>query len=287
MKKLLFLSVCVAFLSSCGNRAQNEALKAQNDSLTVALSERDAELESIMSAFNEVQEGFRLINEAENRVDLQSGAIEGASASQKIKEDIRFISEKLQSNREQIAKLEEQLKNSKYATSQMKKALANLNAELEAKTQQIATLQTELASKNIRIAELDDVVAGLNENVKDLIAENEVKSATVASQDKALNTAWFVYGTKSELKEQKIISSKLLQKTKVLENDDFNKDYFTQIDIRTDKNIKLYSKTAEFLTTHPEGTYELVKDNEGLLTLSIVNPNKFWSVSRYLVILVK
>ena len=287
MKKLLFLSVCVAFLSSCGNRAQNEALKAQNDSLTVALSERDAELESIMSAFNEVQEGFRLINEAENRVDLQSGAIEGATASQKIKEDIRFISEKLQSNREQIAKLEEQLKNSKYATSQMKKALANLNAELEAKTQQIATLQTELASKNIRIAELDDVVAGLNENVKDLIAENEVKSATVASQDKALNTAWFVYGTKSELKEQKIISSKLLQKTKVLENDDFNKDYFTQIDIRTDKNIKLYSKTAEFLTTHPEGTYELVKDNEGLLTLSIVNPNKFWSVSRYLVILVK
>ena len=287
MKKLLFLSVCMALLSSCGTRAQNEALKAQNDSLTIALSERDAELESIMSAFNEVQEGFRLINEAENRVDLQSGAIEGASASQKIKEDIRFISEKLQSNREQIAKLEEQLKNSKYATSQMKKALANLNAELEAKTQQIATLQTELASKNIRIAELDDVVAGLNENVKDLIAENEVKSATVASQDKALNTAWFVYGTKSELKDQKIISSKLLQKTKVLENDDFNKDYFTQIDIRTDKTIKLYSKTAEFLTTHPEGTYELVKDNEGLLTLSIVNPNKFWSVSRYLVILVK
>ena len=286
MKKLLFLSVCVALLSSCGNRSQNEALKAQNDSLTVALSERDAELESIMSAFNEVQEGFRLINEAENRVDLQSGAIEGATASQKIKEDIRFISEKLQSNREQIAKLEEQLKNSKYATSQMKKALANLNAELDAKTQQIATLQTELASKNIRIAELDDVVAGLNENVKDLIAENEVKSATVASQDKALNTAWFVYGTKSELKEQKIISSKLLQKTKVLENDDFNKDYFTQIDIRTDKSIKLYSKTAEFLTTHPEGTYELVKDNEGLLTLSIVNPYKFWSVSRYLVILV-
>jgi chromosome segregation ATPase len=277
----------MALLSSCGNRAQNEALKAQNDSLTIALSERDAELESIMSAFNEVQEGFRLINEAENRVDLQSGAIEGATASQKIKEDIRFISEKLQSNREQIAKLEEQLKNSKYATSQMKKALANLNAELDAKTQQIATLQTELASKNIRIAELDDVVAGLNENVKDLIAENEVKSATVASQDKALNTAWFVYGTKSELKEQKIISSKLLQKTKVLENDDFNKDYFTQIDIRTDKTIKLYSKTAEFLTTHPEGTYELVKDNEGLLTLSIVDPNKFWSVSRYLVILVK
>ena len=287
MKKLLLLSVCVALVSSCGNRAQNEALKAQNDSLTMALTERDLELESIMSAFNEVQEGFRLINEAENRVDLNTGVVEGSSISSKIKEDIRFISEKLQSNREQIAKLEEQLKNSKYATAQMKKALANLNQELEAKTQQIATLQTELASKNIRIAELDDVVAGLNENVKDLIAENEVKSATVASQDKALNTAWFVFGTKSELKEQKIIESKFLQKTKVLEGDDFNKDYFTQIDIRTDKTIKLYSKSAELLTIHPEGSYVLVKDAEGQLTLQITNPNKFWSVSRYLVIIVK
>lgn len=287
MKKLISLSVCVVMLSSCGNLTQNETLKAENDSLSIALANRDAELDNIMAAFNEVQEGFRLINEAENRVDLQSGALEGTSASQKIKDDIRFISEKLKSNREQIAKLEEQLKNSKYNSAQLKKAIANLNEELQARTQQIETLQTELASKNIRIAELDDAVAGLTQNVADLVAENEVKSATVASQDKALNTAWFVFGTKSELKEQKIIESKFLQKTKVLSDADFNKDYFTQIDIRTDKEIKLYSKDADLLTTHPIGSYELVKDDKGQLTLKITKPAQFWSVSRYLVILVK
>ena len=287
MKKLISLSVCVVMLSSCGNLTQNETLKAENDSLSIALANRDAELDNIMAAFNEVQEGFRLINEAENRVDLQSGALEGTSASQKIKDDIRFISEKLKSNREQIAKLEEQLKNSKYNSAQLKKAIANLNEELQARTQQIETLQTELASKNIRIAELDDAVAGLTQNVADLVAENEVKSATVASQDKALNTAWFVFGTKSELKEQKIIESKFLQKTKVLSDVDFNKDYFTQIDIRTDKEIKLYSKDADLLTTHPAGSYELVKDEKGQLTLKITKPAQFWSVSRYLVILVK
>lgn len=287
MKKLISLSVCVVMLSSCGNLTQNETLKAENDSLSIALANRDAELDNIMAAFNEVQEGFRLINEAENRVDLQSGALEGTSASQKIKDDILFISEKLKSNREQIAKLEEQLKNSKYNSAQLKKAIANLNEELQARTQQIETLQTELASKNIRIAELDDAVAGLTQNVADLVAENEVKSATVASQDKALNTAWFVFGTKSELKEQKIIESKFLQKTKVLSDADFNKDYFTQIDIRTDKEIKLYSKDADLLTTHPAGSYELVKDEKGQLTLKITKPAQFWSVSRYLVILVK
>ena len=287
MKKLLLLSVCVAMLSSCGEMKKNEALKAQNDSLNVALAERDAELEGIMAAFNEVQEGFRMINEAENRVDLQADKIEGVSAAQKIREDILFISEKLQSNRTRIAELEEQLKNSKYASSQLKKTIANFKEELEAKSQQIETLQTELASKNIRIAELDDAVAGLTQNVADLVAENKVKDAMVATQDKALNAGWFVFGTSSELKDQKIISKKLLQKTKVLENEDFNKDYFTQIDIRTDKEIKLYSKEAKLLTAHPEGTYELVKDDKGQLTLNITNPNKFWSVSRYLVIEVK
>ena len=261
MKKLVFLSLLsVALLTSCGNGAQKDALKAQNDSLMVELSNRNAELDDIMGAFNEVQEGFRQINEAENRVDLQSGSIRENSAD-KIKEDIRFISEKLQSNREQIAKLEK---------------------ELEAKQQQIETLQAELASKNIRIAELDDAVAGLSQNVSELTAENEAKAATVASQDKALNAAWFVFGTKSELKDQKI-----LEKGDVLKSADFNKDYFTQIDIRTDKEIKLYSKRAELLTTHPAGSYELVKDVKGQLTLKITNPTEFWSVSRYLVIQVK
>lgn len=282
MKRLLLVVGCAALLASCGNKAQNQALKAQNDSLSVALAEREAELDGILGAFNEVQEGFRLINEAENRVDLQSGAIENASASQRVKEDIRFISEKLKSNREQIAKLEEQLKNSRYNSAQLKKTLENLKAELETRQQQIATLQSELAAKNIRISELDDAVAGLTKNVDDLSAENAAKSATVASQDKALNTAWFVFGTKSELKDQKI-----LQKGDVLKNADFNKDYFTQIDIRTDKEIKLYSKRAELLTTHPVGSYEWVKDAKGQLELKITNPNEFWSVSRYLVIQVK
>ncbi|EJX05097.1 lipoprotein [gut metagenome] len=269
-----------ALLTSCGNGAKRDALQAQNDSLMSELTNRNSELDGIMAAFNEVQEGFRQINEAENRVDLQGGIRE--NNADKIKEDIRFITEKLQSNREQIAQLEKQLKNSKYNSSQLQKALKNLTKELEAKQQQVETLQAELASKNIRIAELDSAVVGLNRSVSDLTADNEAKAQTVASQDKALNAAWFVFGTKKELKDQRI-----LQNGDVLKSADFNKDYFTQIDIRTDKEIKLYSKRAELKTTHPEGSYELVKDAKGQLTLKITNPNAFWSVSRYLVILVR
>lgn len=287
MKKILLFSVCVALLSSCGNMGKNDAMKSQNDSLSQVLAQRDAELNGIMEAFNEIQDGFRMINEAESRVDLETGVVEGRSNVQKIKDDICFIMEKLDANRKRIAELEEQLKNSRYASSQLKNTIANLNKELLAKTRQIETLQAELASKNIRIAELDDALVGLTQHVNDLVAENKAQSATVATQDKALNAAWFVFGTSSELKEQKIVSKKFLQKKKVLESDDFNKEYFTQIDIRTDKQIMLYSPEAELLTSHPVGSYEFQKNEKGQLALLITNPNKFWSVSRYLVIEVK
>ncbi len=283
MKKITLFSLCTAVaLASCTNSGNKSKLQSQNDSLMVELSERNAELDEIMGSFNEIQDAFREINEAENRVDLNGGSIEGRSNSQKVKEDIRFISEKLKTNREQLAKLENQLKNSKFQSTELKKAIQKLNAQMEAKQRQIETLQTELASKNIRIAELDEAVAGLHQNMDELVAEKEVAAKTVAVQDKALNTAWFVFGTKSELKDQKII-----QRGDVLKNNDFNKDYFTEIDIRNEKEIKLYSKRAELLTTHPAGSYELVKDDKGQLILKISNPNQFWSVSRYLVIQVR
>lgn len=71
----------------------------------VELLNRNVELDDIMGVFNEVQEGFCQINEVENCVDLQSGFICENSVD-KIKEDICFISEKLQLNCEQIVKLE-------------------------------------------------------------------------------------------------------------------------------------------------------------------------------------
>ena len=285
MKKLTVLFVCAAMLASCDSfKGGNKDLKAENDSLLMELTQRNAELDDMMGTFNEVQEGFRKINAAESRVDLQRGTIteNSASAKQQIASDIEFISKQMEENKAQIAKLQAQLKNSKYNSTQLKKAVEALTTELNAKQQRIEELQTELASKNIRIQELDAAVSDLSAETEPLTAENEAKAKTVAEQEKSLNAAWFVFGTKSELKAQKI-----LQSGDVLKSADFNKDYFTQIDIRTTKEIKLYSKRAELLTTHPAGSYELVKDDKGQLTLKITNPTEFWSVSKYLVIQVK
>ena len=283
--------VGAAMLASCdGLTDGSKELKAQNDSLLAVLNERDAELDEMMGTFNEVSEGFREINAAENRVDLQRGAVgEGSkSARQQIASDIEFIRKQMEENKAQIAKLQDMLKKSRTNSTQLKKAIDSLTKELVEKTQRIEELQAELASKNIRIQELDAAVTGLSADKEALTAENEAKAQTVAEQDKALNTAWFVFGTKKELKDQRILTSGgLFKKGQVMEDADINKDYFTQIDIRTTKEIKLYSKDADILTTHPAGSYALEADSKGQLILKITNPQNFWSVSKYLVIQVK
>ena len=284
MKKLAFLLVCVATLLVSCDGGGSKKLQAENDSLSTVLAQRDAELDEMMSTFNDVQEGFRQISEAENRVDLQRGSVSenGATARQQIASDIEFITKTMADNKEQIAKLQAQLKKSNTNSAQLKKAIASLTEELAAKTKRIEELQEELASKNIRIQELDEAVTSLSADKESLLAETEATAKTVAEQDKAINSAWFVFGTKSELKAQKILES-----GDVLKSSDFNKNYFTQIDIRTTKEIKLYSKRADLLTSHPANTYVLEKDDKGQLTLKITNPAEFWSVSKYLVILVK
>lgn len=286
MKKLVLLSLCVAIMASCSSKkgGDENQLKAENDSLLMELTQRNNDLDEMMSTFNEVQEGFRQINAAENRVDLQKGNIaeNAASAKQQIASDIQFISKTMEENKSQIAKLKSLLKKSKNNSSELKKAIEGLTLELELKTKQIGELQAELAAKNIRIQELDDAVTGLNANVQNLSDDNASKAKVMSEQDRSLHTAWFVFGTKAELKSQKILKS-----GEVLKSADFNKDYFTEIDIRTTKEIKLYSKRADMLTSHPSSSYTLDKDEKGQLTLRISNPKDFWSVSKYLVIQVK
>jgi DNA repair exonuclease SbcCD ATPase subunit len=262
----------------------SKKLKARNDSLSTALAQRDAELDQMMSTFNDIQEGFRQINEAENRVDLQRGTISenAASVRQQIASDIEFITKTMSDNKAQIAKLRAQVRSSNTNSAQLKKAVESLQMELAERARRIEELQEELASKNIRIQELDAAVSSLSADRESLAAENAAKARTVAEQEKMINAAWFVFGTKKELKAQKI-----LQSGDVLKSTDFNKDYFTQIDIRKTTEIKLYSKRADILTTHPADTYVLVKDDKNGLTLRITNPTDFWGVSRYLVVQVR
>ena len=284
MKRIVISLLALTVLMACNNKKEEKNLASQNtiDSLTDIVNQKNNELNDIMSTFNDIQEGFREINEAEGRVNIARNNGE-TNAKADIMENISFIKRTMQLNKERIAKLREQLKESSFNTSKLQATIESLNKELESKTARIEELQAELDSKNAHIAHQDKQISELNTNVNSLTADNAAKARAVEQQDKQLNTAWYVFGTKKELREQHILEGT----NKVLKGNNFNKDYFTKIDIRVDKVIKLYSKSAKLLTNHPAGSYSLDKDARGLYTLRITNPTTFWSVSKYLVVVVK
>ena len=282
MKNILMMAMCLMALASCKQEKVAPALpqNSQVDSLSRIIEQKDNEINDMMELFNEVEEGFRLISEAENRVNLVKNG-EGADKAQRIRENIQFIQQRLSQNRELIAKLRQQLRESSIKGDQLKRTLDNLVKQLEEKDGQLRDLRAQLEAKDIHIAELDQTISDLHQDVDNLKGESQQKSNTINTQDKQLHTAWFVFGTKKELKEQGILDG-----GKVLQGN-FNKNYFTKIDIRGEKEIKLYSKSAKLLTMHPSSSYTLARDSKNQYVLRINNPQIFWSTSKYLVIQVK
>ena len=248
MKKLIYAIACTLAVASCNQDAAKKAeqiAQQQRDSLEQIISQKDNEINDMMTTLSDIEEGFREITEAQSRVTLAN---------------FQFIQAQMQQNKELINKLKQQVRESSVKGGQLKKIIDNLTQQLETKDHQLQALREELDRKDIHIAELDEKVASLNTNVTSLKEDN---------------------------KEQRILSKDgLFSKTKLLEKD-FNKDYFTKIDIRIDKEIKLYSKSAQIMTSHPAGSYTLQRDANKQFVLRISDPDTFWSTSKYLVVLVK
>jgi chromosome segregation ATPase len=278
----MIVAVCALAVVSCNDGVKQANLIAgqQRDSLNQIIAQKENELSDMMTTLSDIEEGFREITEAQSRVALAKQG-EGTSSAQRIRENMQFIRNAMKQNKELINKLKQQVREGSFKSEQLKKIVEGLTQQMEEKDRQLTALREELDRKDIHIAELDEQVADLNTNVNNLTEETTKKTQTINTQDKQLNTAWFVFGTKKELKEQKILDD-----GEVLRSN-FNKEYFTKIDIRIDKEIKLYSKSAQMLTDHPSSSYTLQRDANKQYILRITDPQLFWSTSKYLVILVK
>ena len=284
MKKLMFVLATAALLTACGNSSkQQEQLDALEDSLQNIIDQKDQTLNELMGTLNEINEGFAQINEAEGRVNaLSQQGGDNSSATASIEENMRYIQETLEQNRQKIAQLEKKVKEGGAATAKLQSMVDQLNEQLTAKTLEIEQLRAMLAEKDIQIQLLDSTVTVLSSENAQLSEESANNAQIARNQDAQLNAAWYVYGTSKELKDKKILVD-----GEVLQSSDFDKSYFTQIDIRKTTSIALYSKSVKLLTSHPDGSYTLLKDSQGEYTLRITDTYKFWSVSKYLVVRVK
>ena len=284
MKKLAFFcsALVIVLLTSCSgkNSAEYKALEAQRDSLELANAKTAAEMDEVLNLLNEVEDNFQSIKSAENYLQVQSSSSGDMppSTRERIKNDMQLITETLKKNKDKIAELEKKLNNSSFQSKQLQNTLENLRNQLSEKTMALVSLQEELSARDQKIEELSSEVAVLSTDVQGLRAETNAQQETIKQQDTELNTVYYCFGTSKELKTQKILENGQL-------GTNFNRDYFIKIkDARKFTEVPVYAKKAKLVSKHPEGSYEITKDNAGNIVYKIVDTKNFWSLTKYLVI---
>lgn len=289
MRKVFILLLGLGVFFSCmdsGRKKVRESseykkLQAQVDSLQAILNVSDTETLEMMAVINEVEANFEKIREAEKYISTQSsqsGELNKAT-QERVKDNFNMIQEILKRNKAQLAELNTKYAGSSKQIASLQSTINRLNTEMQESSARLIDLQTLLSQR-------DETIGQLSEDISGLAEQTEEQAATIRQQDKTLHTAYYVFGTMNELKEQKILSSGFLRSTKVL-TETFNKDYFLQIDVREVTEIPLYAPKAKLWSNHPEGTYEFVEGANKNLTLQITDTQRFWNLTKYLIIEVK
>ncbi|MCQ2336755.1 MAG: DUF4527 domain-containing protein [Paludibacteraceae bacterium] len=282
MKKLILLVVAAVAFCSCDQIAKHSSaykqMTLERDSLAAVQEKTVAEMDNYLSIISEVDSNFQIIKENEDYISVNANGdgVPNNDWRARMADNFYAINSILEANKAKIAELQSKVDNGSIQSSQLRKTVARLTAQLEEKNQEILALQQELEKKNIRIDSLVVENTLMTEQARQMVADMEEQNKTIQNQDEALNRAYYLIATKSELKENGI-DAKNMSST-------FRNGLFTAIDIRDVEVIPTNAKRAKVLTKHPATSYTLERDENRMYVLVIRNATDFWSTSKHLII---
>jgi len=287
IKTAFWLLTITAFVGCNTEELENKILdlEKQNVELQGGSEDKAAVITEFIASMNEIESNLAEIKEREDVISINfdrgSGEI-NATKKDEIIGDIQLINNLLIQNKEKMAALQISMKNSTVKVAELEKMIARLADQIQEKDAEIVSLQTELSSVN---AQLRVLFEEYNLRVEELGEQTQV----IAKTKDELNKAYYCYGTFKELKEQGVVSKSGgiigIGSTKQL-SDNFNKEYFTEIDARKITEIELLVKKAKVITNHPTESYQIVGDEKADM-LKIIDAKDFWASSKYLVIIVE
>jgi chromosome segregation ATPase len=290
MNNVLFILFAMPFLWQCQSGPSRTELKQQNDSLAQVAATKDSQMNQMINTIGDIEATLRVIKEKEEIIAIKArqGETSGESAKQ-INEDIRLIYDLMVQNKERIESLENQLKQSGVETGRLNRLVAGLNDKLRQKNVEIKQLNELLQQKNTEIDDMNYALTDMEIAMDSIRTVNEEARSELKSTKDDMYKAYYAIGTKSELKEKNILNKEgflFFGKTELLK-DDFDKEYFAEIDTRETDSLEVFQPNAEVLTSHPEGSYSMTTADNGNLILNIEDRDAFWSISKYLVIQAK
>ena len=283
------LAVLVGLGSCAENSKKYKALEAERDSLLTVAQNVTTDFESSLRTINEIEMALQTVREAENIIMIEN---QEGNSNYAVSQ-IEAIDRTIQQNKAKIAELEKQLAEAGSKSKQLNATINRLKNELNEKDNYITTLRNELSQSRSQVAELTDQVEDLNRsvenlnvNLNDLNAQSAEQQATIRLQETMMNTVYYIVAPMETLTTYNLVNKGGLFKKETV-SDHIDKTLFQSADRRTLTVISLNSKKATILTNHPESSYNLVKGEDDMLSLEIIDINAFWNISNYLIVSIK
>lgn len=280
---VLFLSIIVSACNTStpdGEVSAQESeelarLKSENRELQNQLHDKDSALNDAIMLFNEIEENLAMINLKDDEIRLRSTNVELAEdGKQWILQEIQNINYLREANQKKVEELNKMLKADNLQIQELQTMVNNLMGQIQLQEEEIEMLRLELSD--------------LDREYVELLEAYQEQSQITFETLKELNKVFYAYGTEEELVSNGVIVKEggfIGFNKKVSLKDDFNDEYFTQIDLQKDKTIQVTGSKFRFITDHPSTSYETVTNGQNHKII-INDPNSFWKVSRYLVIVV-
>jgi predicted nucleic acid-binding Zn-ribbon protein len=201
-------------------------------------------------------------------------------AKTKAMNDIEAIRQLLDANQKKLSELQSRIRKNNVKIGELEKVIVSLNTQMANRDSSINVLNEKVLALNGTISTMDGQIANLN-------AESAQKTAEINDKVAKMNTAFYTVGTYKDLRDKKVLTKQGgflgMGKQKSLVPD-FNQDVFTKIDVTATKSIAIKGKDAHLVSSHPNGTYQLKKENNVVTGIEITDPDKFWKASKYLVV---
>ena len=271
----------VALLASCVSRQVAVEAESRSDSLELVVSAKDSLINAVFADINTISENLALIKSRENLITVAGESEGGRRPVEEIDNDIKAIDRLLRENRAKIESLQR-------SAAQLRKA----NLRIDGLEKMIADMNRQLAEKKAEVEQLRESLVRMGDEVKSLTEEVAVRSAEVEnlSGEKGelqnqLNTVYYIVGAEKELRDAQIINKQGFIGRTLTVGRNSNFDSFTMTDSRLLSEVPVGQKKATLVTSHPEGSYELVTDaNKVVEKLIITDPVRFWESSKILII---
>ena len=271
----------VALLASCVSRQVVVEAESRSDSLELVVSAKDSLINAVFADINAISENLALIKSRENLITVAGESEGGRRPVEEISNDIKAIDRLLRENRSKIESLQR-------SAAQLRKA----NLRIDGLEKMIADMNRQLAEKKTEVEQLRESLVRMGDEVKSLTEEVAVRSAEVENLNgekvelqNQLNTVYYIVGAEKELRDAQIINKQGFIGRTLTVGRNSNFDSFTMADSRLLTEIPVGQKKATLVTSHPEGSYELVTDSNKIVEkLLITDPVRFWESSKILII---